>query len=64
MKVLTDRAEALADDILDLPSEGPADFVCKLVAYTFDGHHEISDGAKGHLIWAEARQYLPQGELV
>ncbi len=59
LAALTDRAEALADDILDLPSEGPLDFACKLVAYTFDGEHDISDGAKGHLLWAEARQYVP-----
>lgn len=58
--ILTGRAEALADDILDLASEGPLDFACKLVAYTFDGQHDISNGAKGHLLWAEARQYVPQ----
>lgn len=48
----------LADEILDIPSEGPMDFVYKLMAYTFDGQHGIDDGVRGEKIWAEARALI------
>lgn len=45
----------LADEILGIPSEGPMDFIYKLMAYTFHGQHEIGDGSNGEKLWAEAR---------
>ncbi|NPD15801.1 hypothetical protein HOY34_11370 [Xinfangfangia sp. D13-10-4-6] len=45
----------LADDILDIPSEGPMDLIWKIMAYSYHGQHEIGDGARGEEIWAEAR---------
>ncbi|WP_374300009.1 hypothetical protein [Paracoccus sp. (in: a-proteobacteria)] len=36
----------LADKILDIPSEGPMDFIYKLMTYTFEGDHEIGSGAR------------------
>ncbi len=48
----------LADEILDIPSEGPMDFIFKLMAYTFDGEHQIDDGDAGEKIWIEARSLV------
>lgn len=45
----------LADEILDIPSEGPMDLIYKMMAYTFHGQHEVGDGQKGEKLWAEAR---------
>ncbi len=45
----------LADDILDIPSEGPMDLIWKIMAYSFHGQHEIGDGDRGEQIWTEAR---------
>ena len=52
----------LADAVVGTPSTGPADFVYKLMAYCFNGQHELSfdDGAAP--IWAEARALVGVSE--
>lgn len=45
----------LADSIVDIPSEGPMDFIYKLMAYTYHGEHDLSDTDGGSRLWAEAR---------
>ncbi|NPD15771.1 hypothetical protein HOY34_11210 [Xinfangfangia sp. D13-10-4-6] len=52
----------LADDILDIPSEGPMDLIWKIMAYSYHGQHEIGDGARGEEIWAEARALVGVSE--
>lgn len=49
---------AAADAVLDAPSTGPADFLMKLFAQTFDGEHDIGDCPRGAEIWAEARSLI------
>lgn len=48
----------LADAVVDTPSEGPMDFAHKLMAYCFDGRHELDLGEGAERIWAEARQLV------
>lgn len=59
-EALLNQAFQLADVVADMPSADPADFLLKLMAYTFFGQHDVGDGAKGNLIWAEARKLADQ----
>lgn len=48
----------MADDVLDAPSQSPMDFICKLMAQTFHGDHEISSCPRGDELWTEARAMI------
>ena len=45
----------LADAVVSTPSTGPMDFVYKLMAYCFNGQHELSLDVGTAPLWAEAR---------
>ncbi|MFC0200827.1 hypothetical protein [Paracoccus rhizosphaerae] len=48
----------MADDVLDVPSQGPLDFICKLMAQTCLGEHDIENCPRGSELWAEARELI------
>lgn len=48
----------LADNVLDQPSNGPLDFVYKLMAQSFHGQHDIGSCPRGDELWAEARAFV------
>ena len=45
----------LADAVVSTPSTGPMDFVYKMMAYCFNGQHELSLDVGTAPLWAEAR---------
>ena len=45
----------LADAVVNTPSTGPMDLVYKLMAYCFNGQHELSLDEGAEPIWSEAR---------
>lgn len=55
---MTSEMMALADKIVDMPIQGPLDFVFKVMGYTINGEHEIGDGPRASEIWAEARKLV------
>lgn len=45
----------LADAIIDIPARDADDMLRKIMGYTVNGAHDISDGPAAEKIWAEAR---------
>ncbi|SIS86932.1 hypothetical protein [Paracoccus saliphilus] len=50
-----DKVMELADGIIDMPSQGPMDFIYKIMGYTLDGEHELDQSHLGKRLWVEAR---------
>jgi len=48
----------LADEMLDVPSDGPMDLIYKLMAYTLGGETDPLSGVHGYKIYAEARTLI------
>lgn len=57
-ELLSAQVFQLADEILDIPSDGSLDLIYKLMAYTLDGTTDPSDGARGYKIYDEAREVI------
>ncbi|MGP9790706.1 hypothetical protein [Roseinatronobacter sp. NSM] len=53
----SDHALALADEVVQTPSQEPRDVLLKIAAYTFFGEHAPCDGPLGHLIYKEVREW-------
>lgn len=49
---------ALADRIVDLPAQNADDMLRKIMGYTINGDHDLSEGDKAQRIFAEARALL------
>ena len=53
-----DATYKLADAVVSTPSTGPMDFVYKMMAYCFNGQHELSLDVGAAPLWAEARSLV------
>lgn len=53
-----DRRIAIEDRMMEIPSEGPADFVAKVIAYTTRGESGLPDHQSNPAFWAEARALI------
>ena len=49
---------ALADRIVDLPARNADDMLRKIMGYTINGDHDLSEGDRAQRIFAEARALL------
>lgn len=52
----------LADQILDLPARNPDDMLRKIMGYTINGDHDLSEGEAAERIFAEARALVNMQE--
>lgn len=48
----------LACDILGMPAETPADFIAKVIAYTYFGENALPDHDEMPGLWAEAKRLM------
>ncbi len=48
----------LAEQIVDLPARNTDDMLRKIMGYTINGDHDLSETKAAHCIWAEARALL------
>lgn len=57
----TDYLSQLMDAIVDLPSQGPMDFIYKMMGHTANGEHCPCCGSSETKIWAEAYALIGAG---
>lgn len=58
LEAASKRFFKLANSIVDLPSEGPMDFIFKMMAHTVNGEFCPCCCPDGDKLWAEARALI------